>query len=179
MIAGALLGSLLASSAPDTAGRPATAAPVTDAASAARRPVAPSSGFGWPLAGFPTVLRHFDAPDHPYGPGHRGVDLGGSAGQSVLAAGSGAVAFAGLVGGKPAVSIDHPNGLRTTYEPVIATVSAGHPVDRADPIGTLRPGHHGCAAAACLHWGVRRGTTYLDPLYLLSPGRVRLLPSAP
>jgi hypothetical protein len=29
---------------------------------------------------------------------------------------------------------------------------------------------------ACLHWGLRRGETYLDPMTLLSPPRVRLLP---
>ena len=43
------------------------------------------------------------------------------------------------------------------------------------PIGTLVPGHAGCPADACLHWGLRRGDTYLDPLRLLVV-RVRLLP---
>lgn len=137
----------------------------------------PRGGFGWPLAGFPTVLRAFDAPDQPYGRGHRGVDLGGRDGQPVLAAGAGIVAFAGPVAGRPVVSIDHPNGLRTTYEPVLATVTAGQHVARGDPIGTLQAGHPGCTAAACLHWGVRRGEEYLDPLWLLSPGPVRLLPT--
>ncbi len=137
----------------------------------------PRGGFGWPLAGFPTVLRAFDAPEQPYGRGHRGVDLGGRDGQPVLAAGAGIVAFAGPVAGRPVVSIDHPNGLRTTYEPVLATVTAGQRVARGDPIGTLQAGHPGCTAAACLHWGVRRGEEYLDPLWLLSPGPVRLLPT--
>lgn len=138
--------------------------------------LAPRGAFGWPLPGFPTVLRRFDAPDTPYGPGHRGVDLGGWPDQPVLAAGAGIVVFAGLVGGKPVVSVDHSNGLRTTYEPVIATVTAGHRVARGDQLGTLQAGHPGCLAAACLHWGVRRGGDYLDPLWLLSPGPVRLLP---
>jgi hypothetical protein len=43
-------------------------------------------------------------------------------------------------------------------------------------IGTLTPGHGGCPVEACLHWGVRRGETYLDPLTVLRPPRVRLLP---
>ncbi|HEY3258647.1 MAG TPA: M23 family metallopeptidase [Pseudonocardiaceae bacterium] len=139
--------------------------------------MAPRAEFGWPLPGFPTVLRPFDPPDHPYGPGHRGVDLGGRPGEPVLAAGTGVVAFAGMVAGTPVVSVDHPSGLRTTYEPVVAAVSAGQPVVRGQPIGTLQAGHPGCPAAACLHWGVRRGAEYLDPLWLLSPGRVRLLPA--
>jgi murein DD-endopeptidase MepM/ murein hydrolase activator NlpD len=49
-------------------------------------------------------------------------------------------------------------------------------VRRGDLLGMLSAGHAGCAAAACLHWGLRRGETYLDPLSLLRPPRVRLLP---
>ena len=128
-----------------------------------------------PLADL-VVVRPFEAPPHPYGPGHRGVDLAGSVGSPVLAAGDGVVAFAGMVAGRPVVSIDHPNGLRTTYEPVDPSVGAGQAVARGSPIGTLIAGHADCAAEACLHWGVRRGEVYLDPLALLRPPRIRLLP---
>ncbi len=132
--------------------------------------------FRWPLAGTPTVTRPFQPPPRPWLPGHRGVDLAGSPGATVLAAGPGVVAFAGNVAGTGVVSIDHPNGLRTTYEPVLPLVRAGQPVGAGQPIGTLLPGHPGCPVAACLHWGLRRGTEYLDPLMLLRAGRVRLLP---
>jgi len=94
----------------------------------------------------------------------------------VLAAGDGVVVFAGMVAGRPVVSIDHAGGLRTTYEPVDPTVAAGQQVARGSPVGTLLAGHHGCAVTACLHWGLRRGETYLDPLALLEVPRVRLLP---
>jgi hypothetical protein len=40
----------------------------------------------------------------------------------------------------------------------------------------LAAGHPGCPVAACLHWGLRRGADYLDPLALLGLGPVRLLP---
>ncbi|GAA3174612.1 hypothetical protein GCM10010531_30240 [Blastococcus jejuensis] len=126
--------------------------------------------------GEPTVTRAFDAPSSPYGPGHRGVDLAGAPGAAVLAAGDGVVVFAGMVAGRPVVSIDHADGLRTTYEPVDPSVAAGQQVTRGSPIGTLLAGHPSCMAAACLHWGLRRGETYLDPLALLRPPRVRLLP---
>jgi murein DD-endopeptidase MepM/ murein hydrolase activator NlpD len=94
----------------------------------------------------------------------------------VLAAGDGTVVFAGMVAGRPVVSIDHTGGLRTTYEPVDPWVAAGQQVARGSPIGALRTGHPGCPVQACLHWGLRRGGAYLDPLLLLRPPRVRLLP---
>src|SRR4051812_17598316 len=121
---------------------------------------APAAPWSWPLAGRPPVTRPFDAPDSPYGAGHRGVDLAGAPGVPVLAAGAGVVAFAGMVAGRPVVSIDHPGGLRTTYEPVAPAVAAGQPVVRGSPLGTLQAGHAGCPVQACPHWGLRRGETY-------------------
>ena len=129
-----------------------------------------------PLAGPPTVTRRFDPPPQPYAAGHRGVDLAGGVDAPVLATGDGVVVFAGMVAGRPVVSIDHAGGLRTTYEPVDPSVAAGQAVARGSPIGTLLAGHAGCTATACLHWGVRRGETYLDPLGLLRAVRIRLLP---
>jgi murein DD-endopeptidase MepM/ murein hydrolase activator NlpD len=129
-----------------------------------------------PVAGAPVMSRAFESPPHPYAAGHRGVDLVAAEGAPVLAAGDGVVVFAGMVAGRPVVSVDHADGLRTTYEPVEASFGAGTAVARGSPIGRLVPGHAGCPAAACLHWGLRRGETYLDPFSLLEPPRVRLLP---
>jgi murein DD-endopeptidase MepM/ murein hydrolase activator NlpD len=129
-----------------------------------------------PLGSELSVTRRFDPPPDPYAAGHRGVDLGGTPGSPVLAAGDGVVAFAGMVAGRPVVSIDHADGLRTTYEPVDPSVAAGQRVARGSPIGALLTGHAGCPREACLHWGLRRGATYLDPMLLLRPPRVRLLP---
>lgn len=141
---------------------------------------APRGGYGWPLAGRPAVVRPFDAPGTVYGPGHRGVDLAGAPGQDVLAAAAGTVAFAGAVAGRGVVSVVHPDGLRTTYEPVTAVVAAGAVVARGQVLGTLAAGHAGCTAPACLHWGVRRGAAdYLDPLRLLGRWSVRLVAVAP
>ncbi|WP_308283139.1 M23 family metallopeptidase [Pseudonocardia nigra] len=138
---------------------------------------APGAGYAWPLLPVPVVAAPFRAPAHPYGPGHRGVDLTGSPGQPVLAARAGTVVFAGPVGGRHVVSVQHDDGLRSTYEPVLPAVAAGAVVPAGAVIGVLRPGHPGCPAEACLHWGVRRDRTeYLDPLALLRPPRVRLLP---
>jgi murein DD-endopeptidase MepM/ murein hydrolase activator NlpD len=156
-------------------------------------PRVPVGAFGWPLPGAAadaapvrggapgTVTRLFAPPPHPYGRGHRGADLAGRAGVTVLAAGDGTVVFAGRLATRGVVSVDHADGLRTTYEPVTPLVAAGVPVRRGDPLGTLDPGHGGCPVAACLHWGLRRagargGVEYLDPLLLLGLGEVRLLP---
>ena len=147
------------------------------AASAAPAPAAPATAlWALPLTGAPEVTRPFAPPPSPYAAGHRGVDLAAAPGAPVLAAGAGTVAFAGLVAGRPVVSVDHPGGLRTTYEPVTPAVAAGQVVALGTPLGALTAGHAGCPAGACLHWGLRRGEVYLDPLSLLRPPRVRLLP---
>jgi murein DD-endopeptidase MepM/ murein hydrolase activator NlpD len=153
---------------------PATAVAVPGAAA----PLVPAAAWAAPVAGELRVGRPFEPPPHPYGAGHRGVDLAAPPGAPVLAAGDGVVAFAGMVAGRPVVSVDHAGGLRTTYEPVQPSVGAGARVTRGSPLGTLLAGHAGCPAPACLHWGVRRGEIYLDPLLLLRPPRVRLLPLA-
>jgi murein DD-endopeptidase MepM/ murein hydrolase activator NlpD len=143
----------------------------------AAAPAAATSGaWGPPLGGNLSVTHPFEPLPHPYAAGHRGVDLAGAPGTPVLAAGPGVVAFAGMVAGRPVVSIDHAGGLRTTYEPVDPSVAAGQAVARGSPVGTLAPGHPGCPVRACLHWGLRRDRTYLDPMLLLGPPRVRLLP---
>jgi murein DD-endopeptidase MepM/ murein hydrolase activator NlpD len=137
---------------------------------------APVPAWSAPLGGELRVTRPFDPPSGPYAAGHRGVDLAGAPGAPVVAAGDGVVVFAGMVAGRPVVSIDHPNGLRTTYEPVAPSVGAGRQVARGSPVGTLVGGHARCPQEACLHWGLRRGETYLDPMMLLHAPQVRLLP---
>lgn len=142
----------------------------------------------WPVdggaRGRPVVERGFEPPSSPYGPGHRGVDLRAGAGQPVRAAAAGRVSFAGRVAGRGVLAIDHPGTgrppLRTTYEPVLPAVRKGARVEAGQLVGHLQGGPYHCAAA-CLHWGLRRGPHYLDPLSLLPPrlltaGHPRLLP---
>jgi murein DD-endopeptidase MepM/ murein hydrolase activator NlpD len=125
-------------------------------------------------------MRTFDAPSPNWKPGHRGVDLAGAPGQRVYAAAAGTVVFAGELAGRPVVSIAHPGGLRTSYEPVLASVRAGRRVDAATMIGELQAGHAGCSASACLHWGAMWGPAsradYVDPLGLVASTPIRLKP---
>jgi murein DD-endopeptidase MepM/ murein hydrolase activator NlpD len=129
----------------------------------------------WPSDAPQTVVHPFAPPSTRWGSGHRGVDLAAVVGGSIRAPADGQVAFSGMVAGRPVVVIAHSGGLRSTFEPVSATVSMAALVRQGEVIGLLsaQPGH--CAPASCLHWGVLRGEVYLDPLSLIS-GRVVLLP---
>jgi murein DD-endopeptidase MepM/ murein hydrolase activator NlpD len=122
------------------------------------------AGSGWPLAGSVVVLKGFDAPATPWGRGHRGVDLQAAVGDPVLAAAPGRVTFAGRLAGRGVVVVDHGQ-VRTTYEPVDTSLRVGARVRGGDVLGRLSPGAH-CGAQACLHWGLRQGERYLDPLAL-------------
>lgn len=154
-----ILALVLAAAVPSTAADPADG-PARDGA--------------WPLS--PTsVVRGFEPPSGPYGPGHRGVDLLGTPGQAVHASLGGVVTFAGRLAGRGVVVVDHGD-TRTTYEPVAAAVGRGAVVDRAAVIGRLEAAPSHCRPRACLHWGWLRGETYLDPLGLVGDGPVRLLP---
>jgi murein DD-endopeptidase MepM/ murein hydrolase activator NlpD len=134
----------------------------------------------WPLRPRPAVLRVFDAPDPDWQHGHRGVDLAGSVDETVLAAGPGTVVFAGMLADRPVVSVAHPGGLRTSYEPVAATVRAGQVVEAGTVLGRLVAGHPGCVVSACLHWGAMWGPAaradYVDPLGLVVTTPIRLKP---
>lgn len=135
----------------------------------------------WPLRPEPPVVtRPFDAPKPDWRRGHRGVDLAGVPGQPVYAAGPGTVVFAGLLAGRAVVSVQHPGGLRTSYEPVEATARPGQSVEAGSPLGRLKSGHAGCPAPACLHWGAMWGPAqradYVDPVGLLAVTPIRLKP---
>jgi murein DD-endopeptidase MepM/ murein hydrolase activator NlpD len=121
------------------------------------------------------VTRAFQPAPTPYAAGHRGVDLAGAAGQQVFAAAAGDVSYAGMLAGRGVVVVIH-GSLRTTYEPVSASVRRGAHVVGGQPIGVLAAGHAGCPVAACLHWGLLRGDVYLDPLATLTKQSIRLLP---
>lgn len=140
------------------------------------------SDWSWPTgsSGDPPLVRaRFDPPAQPWLPGHRGVDLATEPGESVMAAGEGVIAYAGPLAGRGVVSIVHPGGLRTTYEPVLAEVAVGMVVRRGQVIATVDRwpvGHPACPVGSCLHWGARLGSRYIDPLSLLERPKVRLLP---
>lgn len=166
------------------AGGSVALAPPPVAAARGAGPVVPVV-FTPPLVGHLVVTRPFQPPTTRYGAGHRGVDLAGIPGSSVLSAGPGIVTFAGAAAGVLVVAVTHPDGIRTTYEPLATiAVHAGSVVVGGARLGSLASGHPGCSAPPgqiCLHWGALLDSTgaYLDPLLLLAGGAVTLLPPLP
>ena len=70
-------------------------------------------------------------------------------GRSVQATGvcgrRGPVVFASELAGRAVVSIAHPGGLRTSYEPVRPSVRVGQLVEAGTSLGELAAGHDDCA----------------------------------
>lgn len=136
------------------------------------------TGFTNPVTRLPRpnrVLRTFNKPAKNWLPGHRGVDLEATPNDPIYAAGDGTVIYAGTLAGIPTVSIEHPGGLRTTYQPVLPLVAVGDTVTRQQPIGTLAPG--GTHGYPGLQWGAKFGAdNYINPLTLLPAPVIRLKP---
>lgn len=169
VLVGAVAGALVLAPAPAVA--TTSAAPDPAAAS-----VAAAAGWSWPVDGTHRVLRPFIAPPDPWGAGHRGVDL--AAGSDVLRApADGVVRFAGIVVDRGVLSIDHGDGVVSSFEPVTATVVVGETVTRGEVVATIAPGH---CDEACVHVGVRVDGAYLNPLrWLGGLPRAVLLPTRP
>jgi murein DD-endopeptidase MepM/ murein hydrolase activator NlpD len=107
---------------------------------------------------------------------HNGVDFAAPPGTPVYAAASGVVRSAG--DGGPCgnmVQIDHPNGLTTAYchlSRFAAGLHGGEHVETRQLIGYV--GQTGRATGPHLHFAVKRGEVFMDPLALKLDG-VRVL----
>ncbi|WP_224166944.1 M23 family metallopeptidase [Arthrobacter sp. StoSoilA2] len=130
--------------------------------------------WSWPLSPKPGVVRTFDPPDKPWLSGHRGVDLGPALdGALVASPADGVVTFAGVVVDRPVLTIDHGDGLRSSFEPMTSDLKPGDHVRKGQSIGSLALGH--CSGTPCLHWGVRRGEDYVNPLGFVEDLRPSIL----
>lgn len=132
-----------------------------------------------PAVGAPTYHPPVDAPViDPFRPppvrwaaGHRGLLYATVPGTPVLAVGPGVVTFAGAVAGTLWVTVQHPDGIRTSTSLASIAVVRGQAVTGSTVIGLAGPR---------LHLGARRGDTYIDPASLWGqrsgPPRVILVP---
>jgi hypothetical protein len=153
----------------------AVVAPVS-AAAAAETPVVDGAWIR-PVTG--PIAQPFVAPRSRYGAGHRGVDFAVPAGTPVRAANAGEVTFAGSVAGSLHVVIAHGGGLRTSSS-FLATIAVrrGQHVARGQVVGIAGAGtgEH----AGVLHFGLRIGDVYVDPMLLFAPADltrlIRLVP---
>ena len=118
------------------------------------------------------VVDDWRPPATARGRGNRGIDLAARPGDDVRAAAAGTVAYAGRIGRLWHVVVLHADGLRTSYSFLAGTtVRRGDAVGRGDRVGI---------AAGVVHFGVRRGDVYLDPLLVLDddgPPKVHLVPT--
>lgn len=132
------------------------------------------------------VLRPFEKPAATWSAGHRGVDLALGAGQSVLAPFEGTVVFAGTVVDRQVLTLEHPDGRRSSFEPITNPLPVGTQVTIGQAIAQLDPDIPHCGSEFCLHWGVRQPPTtdtgdagqrldYIDPLLLLGLGEPSVL----
>jgi murein DD-endopeptidase MepM/ murein hydrolase activator NlpD len=109
------------------------------------------------------VVRPFVAPISCFGPGHRGVDFKARPGTPVRAAGNGIVVFAGTIAHQRYVVILHLGDLRTSYSYLRSSkVRRGQRVHEGEVIGTT--------GRRALHFGLRHGPDYEDPMTLFGNG---------
>jgi murein DD-endopeptidase MepM/ murein hydrolase activator NlpD len=142
---------------------------VSDGGASNPRAVTSAVQYAPPVAA--PVIDPFRAPAGPYAPGNRGLEYATTPGEPVVAIGVGRVVFAGQVGGRLVVSIDHPDGLRSSLLGMTSVVvRVGTPVAGGQVVGLAGPR---------LHLGVRRDGAYLDPSTLFGrTGPARLVPLA-
>jgi murein DD-endopeptidase MepM/ murein hydrolase activator NlpD len=114
------------------------------------------------------LLRTWDAPeDDPYAPGHRGIDIGAPTGSPVFCSADGFVVFAGTVAANGTVSVDHPDGVRTSYSYLGSiAVKKGQSVRRGDVLGSVGDGHPDANLPPHVHLSARRDGVYFDPIEL-------------
>jgi murein DD-endopeptidase MepM/ murein hydrolase activator NlpD len=121
---------------------------------------------------FARITSGFGNRNHPllgYMKAHEGVDYGAPVGTPVWAVGDGMVKQAGWNGGcGKSVTLRHRNGLETVYCHLSATaVAAGKPVSQKQVIGYV--GSTGLSTGPHLHYAVRRGGAFVNPLRLQIP----------
>jgi murein DD-endopeptidase MepM/ murein hydrolase activator NlpD len=130
-------------------------------------PARAAGDWTWPVEG--PVIRGFDPPDTPFGSGHRGIDIAAPVGMPVRAAAAGVVTFAGSVGGRLFVTIDHGRGLESRYSFLDALVARrGETVSEGQMVARSGSGHAGDLVPN-LHFAVLLDDAYVDPLDYLGP----------
>ena len=150
--------------------------------SAATEPVLPVQVWNPPLNAPIRLVNQYRQPNSDYSAGHRGVDYLVDQNQAVLAPADGEVWFVRKVFQRNLITLSHPGGLLSEFEPVCSDLVKGQAVLQGQEIGHLCEPDSSytphCASATCLHFSVRKDGAYLSPLVFiggLNPSR--LLPT--
>lgn len=145
----------------------------------------------------PRVVHPFEKPAQRWSAGHRGVDLAVPENdRHVYAPAPGKVVFSGTIVNRKVLVIAHPDGRRSTFEPMDEALPVGTTVAAGEVIGTVavtagstseRP-YRRCTTV-CLYWGVRQGgargdgsgkdAEYINPMSLLGSKEPSILLPVP
>ena len=145
----------------------------------------------------PRVIHPFKKPAQRWSAGHRGVDLAVPENdRHVYAPAPGKVVFSGTVVNRKVLVIAHPDGRRSTFEPMDEALPVGTTVAAGEVIGTVAVTAGGTSerpyrrcTTACLYWGVRQGgargdgsgkdAEYINPMSLLGSKEPSILLPVP
>ena len=145
----------------------------------------------------PRVIHPFEKPAQRWSAGHRGVDLAVPENdRRVYAPAPGKVVFSGTVVNRKVLVIAHPDGRRSTFEPMNEALPVGTTVAAGDVIGTVAVTASGNSersyrrcSTPCLYWGVRQGgargdgsgkeAEYINPMSLLGSKKPSILLPVP
>ncbi len=148
-------------------------------------------------ASMPRVVRPFEKPAERWSAGHRGVDLAvPEHDRRVYAPAPGKVVFSGTVVNRKVLVLAHPDGRRSTFEPLDEALPVGTTVAAGEVIGTVAGATDGNSqrpyrrcSTACLYWGVRQGgargdgsgkeAEYINPMSLLGSKEPSILLPVP
>ena len=145
----------------------------------------------------PRVVHPFEKPAQRWSAGHRGVDLAVPENdRRVYAPAPGKVVFSGTVVNRKVLVLAHPDGRRSTFEPMDEALPVGTTVAAGEVIGTVAVTAGGTSerpyrrcTTACLYWGVRQGgargdgsgkdAEYINPMSLLGSKEPSILLPVP
>ena len=145
----------------------------------------------------PRVVHPFEKPAQRWSAGHRGVDLRVPENdRRVYAPAPGKVVFSGTVVNRKVLVIAHPDGRRSTFEPMDEALPVGTTVAAGEVIGTVAVTAGGTSerpyrrcTTVCLYWGVRQGSArgdgsgktaeYINPMSLLGSKEPSILLPVP
>lgn len=145
----------------------------------------------------PQVIHPFEKPTQRWSTGHRGVDLAvPEHDRRVYAPAPGKVVFSGTVVNRKVLVLAHPDGRRSTFEPMDEALPVGTTVAAGEVIGTVATASGGDSerpyrrcSTPCLYWGVRQGgargdgsgkdAEYINPMSLLGSKEPSILLPVP
>lgn len=143
----------------------------------------------WPLEheqdNIPTILRHFEKPPAAWLAGHRGIDIEVQEHETVIAPAQGVIRYAGIIAGVPTVSIQHQEGVVSSYQPVqlLPSLHIGSAITQRETFGIIALTQSSAMhCTQCLHWGVfmpEHPPQYRNPMHYIEPKTIVLKPYEP